>query len=338
MTIWKPVLGWIAAAITAALVILFAAIPRFSVAADQDPILSARVTDQAQVLGISAVNLESKLRAFEAASGHQVFVLTVSTTGSRSIDQYAVEVFEKSKLGRAGVDNGVLFVIAVADRRMRFEVGYGLEGILTDAKCARIIREIVAPQLAKGQYEAGIEAGVDAVLLALSPRPVGASQPVARAASPDSVWATPRDPVRSILVIIAILTVLAGLTVDVGLAALPFFALPALILSVIPLPGVNGKLVFVTAIAAWLGARWVRIAKNVREHHLPGSKNHLGTWLWIFFLTRGSGSPSDVRQRCAITFSFSSTTSDSSSESTSDEPDCSGHGGRSGGGGASGQW
>jgi uncharacterized protein len=338
MTIWKLVWRFVAAAGRVGLVVLLAALPCFSFAADQDPVLSARVTDQAQVLGVSAANLESKLKAFETASGHQVFVLTVRTTGDRPIDQYAVEVFEKWKLGRAGVDNGVLFVVAVADRRMRFEVGYGLEGILTDAKCARIIREIVVPQLAQGRYEAGVEAGIDAVLLALSPPPVRASDSAAGAVSPDSVSPKPRDPIWTLLVFVGVLAVLAVLTIYVGLVGLLVFALFAAILSAIPLPGVNGKLMFGMAISAWLCGRWACIAKNVRERHLPGSKNHLLTWLWIFFFTRGSGNLSDTRQRSGLTVSFSFTASDTSNESTSDEPDCSGHGGRSGGGGASGQW
>lgn len=338
MTIWKLVWYSVATAGRVALVVLLAALPCFSFAADQDPVLSMRVTDQAQVLGISAANLESKLKAFEAASGHQVFVLTIPTTGGRPIDQYAVEVFEKWKLGHVGVDNGVLFVIAVADRRMRFEVGYGLEGILTDAKCAQIIREIVVPQFAKGRYDAGIEAGIDALLLALPPPPVRTSDSAARTASPDSISPKPRDPIRTLVVFVAILAVLAVLTINVGLVGLLVFALFAAILSAIPLPGVNGKLVFAATISVWIGARCFSIAKNVREHHLPGSKNHLLTWLWIFFFTRGSGSLSDTRQRSAITVSFSFSTSDTSNESTSGDTECSGHGGRSGGGGASGQW
>lgn len=338
MNIWKLVWHVVAAVGRVALVLLLAALPCFSFAADQDPVLSARVTDQAQVLGISAANLERKLRAFETASGHQVFVLTIPTTGARPIDQYAVEVFEKWKLGHVGVDNGVLFVIAVADHRMRFEVGYGLEGILTDAKCARIIREIVVPQFAKGRYDAGIEAGIDALLLALPPPQVRTSDSAAHTASPDSISPKPRDPIRTLVVFVAILAVLAVLTINVGLVGLLLFAMFAAILSTIPLPGVNGKLVFAAAISAWLGARFFRIAKNVREHHLPGSKNYLLTWLWIFFFTRGSGSLSDTRQRSAMAASFSFTPSDTSNESVPDEPNCSGHGGRSGGGGASGQW
>lgn len=319
------------------LITLLGALPCLGLAADPNPFLSSHVMDQAQVLDVGAVNLDRKLKAFEASSGHQVFVLTVPTTGTRPIDQYAVEAFEKWKLGRTGVDNGVLFVIAVADRRMRFEVGYGLEGILTDAKCSRIIREIVAPQFAQGRYDAGIEAGVDAVLLTLSPPSVRTADVATRAAFPDSVPPKPRDPIRALAIFVVVLAVLGILTINVGLVGLLVFALFAMILSAIPMPGVDGKLMFTAAISAWLVARWFRIAKNVREHHLSGSKNHLLTWLWIFFFTRGSGTLSDVRQRSAITVSFSFT-SDNSNESASDESDCSDHGGRSGGGGASGQW
>jgi uncharacterized protein len=337
MTIWKLVWRFVAAAGRVGLVVLLPALPCFSFAADQDPVLSARVTDQAQVLGVSAANLESKLKAFETASGHQVFVLTVRTTGDRPIDQYAVEVFEKWKLGRAGVDNGVLFVVALADRRMRFEVGYGLEGILTDAKCARIIREIVVPQFAQGRYDAGIEAGVDALILALSPVPVLASDSAVRAASRESVSPEPRNLKPVLAVFGVILAGLAIFTINFGLAGLGFFTFVAAMLAAMPVPGIQGKLVFAVALSAWLCGRWGYIAKNVREHHLPGSKNHLLTWFWIFFFTRGSGNPAEADRAGAATVSFSFS-SDSGNESASDEPDCGGHGGRSGGGGASGQW
>lgn len=337
MTIWKQVRRYLATAGRMALLLLLAALPCASPAADQDPVLSARVTDRAQVLGVSAANLESKLRAFETASGHQVVVLTVPSTGPRPIDQYAVEVFEKWKLGRTGVDNGVLFVIAVADRRMRFEVGYGLEGILTDAKCARIIREIVVPHFAQGRYDAGVEAGIDAVLLALSQPSVRASESQARIAPPYSVPPEPRNPNKALLFFGVILAGLAIFTINFGLAGLGLFAYFAAMFAAVPIHGMHGKLMFVVAILAWLCGRWAYTAKNVREHHLPGSKNRLLTWFWLFFFTRGSCNPADANRPEARTVSFSFTW-DAGNESASDKPDCSGHGGRSGGGGASGEW
>ena len=338
VSIWRLVWRSVAAG-RAAVLLLMAALPCFCLAADQDPVLSSHVTDQARILGVSAANLEGKLKAFEAASGHQVFVLTVPTTGTRPIDQYAVEVFEKWKLGRAGVDNGVLFVIAVADRRMRFEVGYGLEGILTDAKCARVIREFVVPQFAQGRYDAGVEAGIDAVLLALSaPPPVFASGSTARDASPRSVLTEPFTLKQALVFIGIVLAGLALLTFWLGLAGLFFFALFALMLSAAPVLGMHGKLVFAVAISAWLCARWFYIAKNVREHHLPGSKNHVLTWLWVFLFTPGSGNPADAGKRNGMTVRFSFGNSNSGNSSASNKSDCRGHGGRSGGGGASGEW
>jgi uncharacterized protein len=80
------------------------------------PTFTSHVTDPAGVLGAGGAGLERKLRAFEAATGNQVAVLIVATTGTRSIEEYAVEVFERWKLGRAGIDDGVLFVISMADR------------------------------------------------------------------------------------------------------------------------------------------------------------------------------------------------------------------------------
>jgi uncharacterized protein len=139
-----------------------------SIAKDQYPAFDSHVTDSAGLLGTRAAVIDYKLRAHEAATGQQVFVLTVPTTGRRSIEEYAVGVFQEWRIGGAKKDDGVLFVIAVADREMRIEVGHGLEGRLTDARRARIIHNIVAPQLAQGQYVAGIESGVDAVLATLA--------------------------------------------------------------------------------------------------------------------------------------------------------------------------
>jgi uncharacterized protein len=82
--------------------------------------------------------------------------LTVQTTGGTPIEQFAIELAEKWKLGQKGKDNGMLFVIAVADRRYRFEVGYGLEGFITDQYCGRVGREVLAPLIKQGNYSKGI--------------------------------------------------------------------------------------------------------------------------------------------------------------------------------------
>lgn len=129
------------------------------------PDLGAPVTDATGTLAADQVAaLDAKLRAFEQAKGSQVAVLIVPTTKPEEIEQYGIRVVEKWKLGRARVDDGVLLIVALNDRRVRIEVGYGLEGALPDATANRIIQEDIVPQFRRGDYYGGIGTGVDRIL------------------------------------------------------------------------------------------------------------------------------------------------------------------------------
>lgn len=252
-------------------------------ALDQDPAFSSHVTDMAQVLGVGAVNLDSKLAAFETSTGHQVFVLTVRTTEHRSIEEYAVDIFQKWKVGKSRVDNGVLFVVAVDDREMRIEVGYGLEGTLTDALCSRILHDAVEPHFAKGEYEAGVEAGVEAILLALSPSPAGQPLvPTLPAAPTQPVSALGEDRNAGLTFIGVLLAGIAICTLWFGLAGLLSFVIFASALANTAFPEVPGRLLALALTAAWLCGRWLLIANNVREHHLPGSTNRILAWISVY--------------------------------------------------------
>ena len=115
------------------------------------------VADYANVISAEHErSLNGILQELEQKSGAQYIVLTVQTTGGLPIDMYAIELAENWKLGQKGKDNGMLFVIAVADRKYRFEVGYGLEGFVTDQYCGRMGREVLAPYLKKGDYSRGV--------------------------------------------------------------------------------------------------------------------------------------------------------------------------------------
>ena len=129
------------------------------------PLLKSHVTDLTATLSVSEVTqLEQKLAAFEKAKGSQVAVLIVPTTHPETIEQYALRVAETWKLGRKGIDDGVLLLIAKNDRTLRIEVGYGVEGALPDAMAKRIIAEIIVPQFKSGNFLAGIDAGIEAIL------------------------------------------------------------------------------------------------------------------------------------------------------------------------------
>jgi len=111
------------------------------------PYLSGRVVDDAEILKPATRDrLTAELKAHEQATGNQIAVLTVPTIGDESVEQYATRVFENWKLGQKGKDNGVLVIVVPNDRKMRIEVGYGLEGTLTDVAAARIIRNVMTPQ------------------------------------------------------------------------------------------------------------------------------------------------------------------------------------------------
>jgi uncharacterized protein len=129
------------------------------------PPLTARVTDLTQTLTAAETQaLEAKLADWEARTSNQLAVLLVPTTQPEPIEAYSLRVAEKWKIGRKGQDNGALFLIAKNDRKMRIEVGYGLEGVLPDVIANRIIRENVAPAFREGKFADGINAGVDRII------------------------------------------------------------------------------------------------------------------------------------------------------------------------------
>jgi uncharacterized protein len=125
------------------------------------PPLTARITDLTATLGASdSAVLESALALLERETGSQVAVLLVDSTRPETIEQYAIRVAEAWQLGRGGVDDGVLILVALDDRRMRIEVGYGLEGVLPDARTNRIIDRTMAPHFAEGEIADGLAAGI----------------------------------------------------------------------------------------------------------------------------------------------------------------------------------
>jgi uncharacterized protein len=137
------------------------------------PPLKARVTDLTATLsGDQRGVLEQKLAAFEARKGAQIAVLIVPTTQPEPVQQYAVRVEETWKLGRKGVDDSVLMVVATDDRKLWIEVGYGLEGVLPDATTKRIIEEEIVPRFKQGDYPGGIAAGVDRILRVIDGEPL----------------------------------------------------------------------------------------------------------------------------------------------------------------------
>lgn len=137
------------------------------------PPLSAHIIDQTATLSREqTATLEQTLQAFEASKGSQLAVLIVPTTGEEPIEQYALRVVEQWKLGRKNVDDGALLLVAKDDRALRIEVGYGLEGALTDATSKRIISEIIVPRFRQGDFYGGISAGVERIIGVINGEPL----------------------------------------------------------------------------------------------------------------------------------------------------------------------
>src|SRR5918994_7189059 len=137
------------------------------------PPLRGRVNDYAGVISQDQVrSLESRLEQFEQETGHQVAVLTISTLDGEDIEGFSIRVAENWKIGKKGFDNGVILVVAVKDRRLRLEVGYGLEGVLPDAIANQIISEYIVPRFRSQDYGGGIVAGIDAVLRVIKKEPL----------------------------------------------------------------------------------------------------------------------------------------------------------------------
>ena len=166
------------------------------------PELKTRVTDLADVIPADReAALEATLAEFERRKGSQIAVLLVPSTAPEEIEQYSIRVVDAWKLGRKGVDDGALLIIATDDRRLRIEVGRGLEGVLTDLTSNRIITEIIRPRFRDGDYAGGVEAGVDRIIRLVDgeplPEPEAGADGSASGASP---WGSIAGPLFLLLV------------------------------------------------------------------------------------------------------------------------------------------
>jgi uncharacterized protein len=295
------------------------------------PYLSGRVVDDAEILSSAAHSrLTIMMREHEQRTTNQIAVLTVPTIQGASIEEHALAVFENWKLGQRGKDNGVLVVIVPRDRRMRIEVGYGLEGTLTDLAAARIVRNIITPRFKENDFDRGVEEGVTAIVAQLegrAPSPAVAGDAASSASSSiSSGLQVPDLPLTErilfgafIFGIIGLFTIIGILTPGMGwflyLFLIPFWAMFPIVVV-----GTEGALVLLGCylvgfpLAKLLLARskWYEKAKNDLK-----TKGHASIG---GFSLGHSGSSSS---------SWSSGTRSSS---------FSGDGGRSGGGGSSGSW
>jgi uncharacterized protein len=149
-------------------------------AAKDVPYLSGRVVDEAGLLSAAArQKIEGELAALERETGDQVAVLVVASLGGEPLEEYSVKVAQTWKLGQKGKDNGILLFISRDDRKMRIEVGYGLEGKLTDLQSREILDEVIRPRFREGDFDGGVEGGVDAIVKVLHGEPLPPPRPAA---------------------------------------------------------------------------------------------------------------------------------------------------------------
>ena len=137
------------------------------------PALSGRVVDETATLTAAQRRaLEEKLQEFEQRKGSQIAVLIVGTTFPEPIESYSIRVADGWKIGRKGVNDGILVVVAKSDRAMRLEVGYGLEGAIPDAMARRLIDEVFIPGFREGNFYEGLSAGVDRLIKVIDGEPL----------------------------------------------------------------------------------------------------------------------------------------------------------------------
>ena len=151
-----------------------------ALAAAQVPVpkLEARVTDLTNTLSAEQRQaLETRLAEFEARKGAQIAVLLVPTTQPEVVEQYARRVLDEWKLGRKGIDDGALLLIAIEDRKLRIETQYGLEGVLPDATAKRIVDQIIVPRFKQKDFYGGISAGVERMIAVVDGEPLPEPEP-----------------------------------------------------------------------------------------------------------------------------------------------------------------
>lgn len=294
------------------------------------PYLSGRVVDKAEILTPAVrERLTAVLKAHEDATTNQIAVLTVPTIAPESIEDYAVRVFKAWKLGQAGKDNGVLVVVVPRDRKLRIEVGYGLEATLTDATAASIIRDVMTPRFKAGDFDAGVSAGVDAIVGVLEGRgvPSPPAEPQAVRSGGSDFFDSPQLPWYSRILLGGFIFGILGLFTFLGIVTpgagwfLYFFLIP--FWAMFPVVVVGGKGTLAILATHLIGFPLAKLAvkrqgwyeKAARELKTKGRTSIGG-----FAMSTGGGSGS------------------SSSGGSSGGGGFSGGGGSSGGGGASGSW
>lgn len=226
---------------TLLVIVMMVLLPHFAFALDV-PQLRSRVNDYANMLSPAvAERLEQLLADFERSDSTQIVVLTVTSLEGETLEGYSIKVAEAWRVGQKKLDNGALLLIAKQERKIRIEVGYGLEGVLTDLVSGRIIRGDISPAFKNNDYDAGITAGVSSIIQAVR----GEYQAQPRDLKQGKKSA---EPVFTLLIFLLVAVVFLGsvskfLGAAVGAAGLPligFLTFPGIGILVLALLGAAG--------------------------------------------------------------------------------------------------
>jgi uncharacterized protein len=285
------------------------------------PFLSGRIVDDAEILKpVTRSRLEVAIVGHEQHTTDQIVVLTVPTIGDASIEEYATKVFEAWKLGIKGKDNGVLVVIVPKDRKMRIEVGYGLEGTLTDVASSRIIRNVMTPRFKAGNYDQGVLDGVQAIIAQLEGKAVVAERNDTKRPSngffPIKDW-----PIRILLG--AFVFGIIGLFTFMGVVT----------------PGFGGWFLYVFLVPFWamfpiaiVGSKVALVLLGIYVISFPSAKLLVARTAWY------AKAAKDLKLKGRASIGGFTVMAGGSSGGGSSGGGFSGGGGSSGGGGASGSW
>ncbi|MFA7264374.1 MAG: TPM domain-containing protein [Caulobacter sp.] len=190
--------------------VLFAALPALA-ATPTFPPLTGRVVDEANVLSpATEAALTAKLEGLETASGHQLVVVTLPSLQGLEIEDYGYQLGRAWKIGSADKDDGALLIVAPSERKVRIEIGYGLEGVMTDALSSVIIQSAILPKFKAGDMEGGIVAGTDALVQQLG-LPEGEARANAAAATQKAGAHSSGPPIGFIIFIVVFWIIIASL-------------------------------------------------------------------------------------------------------------------------------
>ena len=296
--------------------------------ANDFPALRGHVNDYARLMPADrAAALETRLSDYEARTRHQFALLTVTSLGGQDIEGYSIHVAEQWKLGSKAKDDGLILVVAKNERKMRIEVGYGLEGTLPDATAARIIRNVMTPRFREGDYDGGVAQGAAAIVAQLEGKPVRADDDSPQQAQKAEFIKAPDMALHEKVLFGAFIFGIIGLFTFIGIITpgigwfLYFFLIP--FWAMFPIAILGSGITFYVLIAYLVGFPLAKLLVSRSETYRKAAEEikKKGYAKVGGFTVGGSGG------------SWSS-----SGSSWSSGGGFSGGGGSSGGGGASGSW